>query len=72
MFGPDWLAKPITEYGVVSEWVWLPLLPEGQSWVFDFPPNTNYGRGGINVTVPTPIDVFPLFYRQSAVNLKSI
>jgi len=65
MFGPDWLAKPVTQYSQTSSWVWLPTLPSGESWVYWFD-KTNYGRGGVNVTLSTPISTFPLFYRQSA------
>lgn len=61
MFGPDWLAKPITAYGQTSEWVWLPSLPEGKRWV-NFFSRASFGRGGLNVTVQTPVSAFPLFY----------
>lgn len=64
MLGQDWLAKPVTAYGQRSSWVWLPTLPEGQSWVYNFAPFTNYGVGGVNVTLDTPVSAFPLFYRQ--------
>ena len=60
MFGDSWLAKPITTYGQVSEWVWLPKLTTG-TWVFWFG-QKDYGSGGINVTLDTPVDVFPLFF----------
>jgi alpha-D-xyloside xylohydrolase len=66
MLGQDWLAKPVTAYAQASAWVWLPALPLGQSWVYHFEPYTNYGQGGVNVTLATPVDKFPLFYRQRA------
>ena len=65
MLGPDWLAKPVTAYGQKSSWVWLPRLPAGQAWVYHFS-QANFGQGGNNVTIPTPISEFPLFYRQRA------
>jgi alpha-glucosidase (family GH31 glycosyl hydrolase) len=54
MLGPDWLAKPVTEYGQVQAWVWLPRLPAGQSWVDQFT-QVNHGQGGVNVTLATPV-----------------
>ena len=62
MFGSDWLAKPITKEHQESEWVWLPRLPAGQRWVYEFN-QTSMGQGGVNVTVLTPISEFPLFQR---------
>ena len=66
MFGTDWLAKPVTRLGQSSAWVYLPALPAGQSWEYAFGTRTNYGAGPVNVTVATPIDEFPLFYRNNA------
>ena len=66
MFGPDYLAKPVVQFGQTSAWVWLPQLPQGQAWVYEFGNRTNYGRGGINITIAAPIAEFPLFMRQSA------
>jgi alpha-D-xyloside xylohydrolase len=66
MFGDSWLTKPVTNYGQTSSWVWLPALPGGQVWVYQFGNKTNYGQGGINITIATPIDEFPLFYLQRA------
>ena len=65
MLGPDWLAKPVTQYGQTQSWVWLPLLPAGQTWVYHFS-QASFGQGGRNVTLPTPVAEFPLFYRQRA------
>ena len=62
MFGPDFLAKPITTFQQASAWVWLPLLPAGQTWTNVFTLQ-NYGQGAINVTVATPVSSFPLFER---------
>jgi alpha-glucosidase (family GH31 glycosyl hydrolase) len=65
MFGPDFLAKPITTFQQASAWVWLPLLPAGQTWMNVFTLQ-NYGQGAINVTVATPVSSFPLFERTYA------
>jgi alpha-glucosidase (family GH31 glycosyl hydrolase) len=62
MFGNDFLAKPVTQYQQTSSWVWLPLLPVGQSWMNVFT-NENLGQGDLNVTIATPISSFPLFQR---------
>ena len=66
MFGPDWLAKPVTARGVASSWVWLPALPAGQTWRYAFGDKRDYGAGPVNVTIATPISEFPLFYRERA------
>lgn len=65
MFGEDFLAKPVTEYGAATSWVWLPALPAGEAWQHAFTGATF--EGGQNVTVATPIDSFPLFQRVPAV-----
>ena len=65
MFGDSYLAKPITTYQEYTSTIYLPLLTQvGQSWVYVFGNKTNYGRGGVNITIPTPIHEFPLFYLQ--------
>ena len=66
MFGDSWLAKPVTTYQQASAWVWLPALPAGTSWVYAFGEQTNYGPGPVNVSMPTPIGEWPLFYVQRA------
>jgi alpha-D-xyloside xylohydrolase len=66
LFGDDWLAKPVVTYQQTSEWVWLPALQTGEYYTYAFGAKTNYGQGGINVTVATPIDEFPLFYINRA------
>ena len=65
MFGPDFLAKPVTVYQQNSSWVWLPRLPAGQTWTNVFS-GENLGNGFKNVTVATPISSFPLFERTYA------
>jgi len=61
MFGPDWLVAPVLQYKATSRTVYLPTLPTGQVWTH-FYTNQDYSFG--QVTVPTPIDSFPLFYRR--------
>jgi len=65
MFGPDYLAKPVTTYQQNSSWVWLPALPSGQYWTNVFS-GDNLGNGAVNITVATPINTFPLFMRNYA------
>ena len=60
MFGPTFLAKPVTVFQSNSSWVWLPRLQAGLYWTYVFD-GTNYGDGFKNVTVATPLDEFPLF-----------
>ncbi len=64
MFGPDWLAKPVTAYQQRSTWVYLPALPAGQTWIYHF--NGSSFSGPLNLTIATPVSEFPLFYRSSA------
>ena len=66
LFGDSWLAKPVVAYQQATAWVWLPALPAGEYWTYAFGPKTNYGAGAVNVTLATPIDEFPLFYRNRA------
>lgn len=64
MFGDSYLAKPITKYGQYTTSIYLPLLPVGQEWVYEFGNKASYGRGGENISIPTPVNEFPLFYLQ--------
>lgn len=64
MFGPDYLAKPVTTYLQRVAWVYLPALPAGQTWVYHFN-GTDFGPGPANLTLATPVGEFPLFYRNS-------
>jgi len=66
MFGPDWLVAPVTTYQAASRNVYLPLLPNGDSWIYFFN-QTDNGQGNKTISVPTPISEFPLFYRRSSV-----
>ena len=61
MFGPRWLAAPVTTYKATSRTVYLPKLAEGQEWVYYYSMKS-MGVGGARVTMDTPIDEFPLFY----------
>lgn len=63
MFGPDWLVAPVL--GQVTERsVYLPRLNASEVWVYFFN-ETDMGAGGANLTMSTPINEFPLFYRKS-------
>jgi len=48
-------------YQAASRSVYLPVLPKGQVWTH-FYTNQDYAAG--RVTVDTPIDSFPLFFRR--------
>jgi alpha-D-xyloside xylohydrolase len=61
MFGPDWLVAPVLTYQAKSRSVYLPPLPPRQVWTH-FYTNQDFAFG--KVTVPTPIDSFPLFFRR--------
>jgi alpha-D-xyloside xylohydrolase len=65
MFGPDWLVAPVYTYQAASRSVYLPLLAGGDTWVYWWN-QTSVGGGGVRVTVPTPLDEFPVFHRQQA------
>ena len=47
-----------------SAWVYLPQLDGNATWKYAFGDRRDYGAGPINVTLPTPINEFPLFYRE--------
>ena len=56
MFGPDYLASPVTAPGAQN---WTVYLPRGATYTHYFT-----GRsftGGVNITVATPLETFPLF-----------
>ena len=61
MFGPDLLVAPVMEAGAVQRRVYLPA---GSTWT-DAYTKTRY-EGGQYVTVPAPIDVIPVFFRDDA------
>jgi len=61
MFGPNWLVAPVLQYQAKSRSVYLPTLPPQQVWTHYYT-GEDYHAG--TVTVPTPIDSFPLFYRR--------
>jgi alpha-D-xyloside xylohydrolase len=59
MFGPKFLAAPVTIDGARQRTVYLPETPGGWTHYYSratFP-------GGANVTVPAPFDELPLFER---------
>jgi len=61
MFGPDWLVAPVLQYRATNRNVYLPTLPPNQVWTHFFT-NQDYNPG--TVTIATPIDTFPLFFRK--------
>jgi hypothetical protein len=61
MFGPNWLVAPVLQYQATSRMVYLPVLPQGQVWTH-FYTNQDYSAGSVSVS--TPINQFPLFYRR--------
>ena len=60
MFGSDLLIAPVMEQGARERTVYL---PEGDTWM-DANTKTIY-KGGQCVTVPAPIDIIPVFIRDS-------
>jgi hypothetical protein len=63
MFGPTWLVAPVVVSGASSRSVYLPQLAPNEVWVYYFN-DTVVPYSGVRVTVATPIDEFPLFYRK--------
>jgi len=62
MFGPDWLVAPVTVYQARSRSVYLPTLHLNQTWTHFF---TNQNHvGGHRVVIATPLESFPLFFRN--------
>ena len=64
MFGPNWLAAPITTYQTYSRSVYLPLLDANHTWVYFFN-LSEVGQGGSRITMPAPVTEFPLFFRRA-------
>jgi alpha-D-xyloside xylohydrolase len=62
MFGPKFLMSPITDPNVTT---WTTYLPAGAKWQYYFD-QSKVWSGGQEVTVPTPLDEFPLFQRLTA------
>jgi alpha-D-xyloside xylohydrolase len=61
MFGPTWLAAPVTTYKATSRSVYLPKLAVGKEWIYWYN-MTSVGSGGARIEQTTPIDEFPLYY----------
>ena len=61
MFGPKLLAAPVTDLGARSRDVILPALASGEKWR-SWWDDIQY-NGNQTVSVSTPLDRFPLFYR---------
>ncbi|MEI7883886.1 MAG: glycoside hydrolase family 31 protein [Clostridia bacterium] len=61
MFGPELLVAPVTLYGARTRVVYLPA---GTNWV-----NAKNGKkyaGGQSITVDAPLELIPLFFKNSA------
>ena len=64
MFGPDYLVAPQLIENATSRSVYLPQLPAPFVWQDYFTgAEHNTTAGGVNITVDTPLDTFPLFFR---------
>ena len=61
MFGPDMLVAPVMEPGVTERSVYL---PKGATWKDAY--TGQVYEGGQTVTVPAPIDVIPVLFRDGA------
>lgn len=59
MFGPDILVAPVMEEKVVERSVYLPA---GASWTDAY--TGKVYEGGRRVTVPAPLDVIPVFFKD--------
>ena len=59
MFGPDILVAPVMEEKVVERSVYLPA---GASWTDAY--TGKVYEGGQRVTVPAPLDVIPVFFKD--------
>jgi hypothetical protein len=66
MFGATWLVAPVYVYQATNRSVYLPALDANHTWIY-FYSMASYGQGGSRVTVPTPIDEFPVFFIQPVV-----
>jgi alpha-D-xyloside xylohydrolase len=62
MFGDKYLVCPVTAAGATTWDCYLPALAGGAQWTHHFTKKTY--SGGVNVTTDTPLDQFPLFYRD--------
>ena len=62
MLGPDFLVAPVTDQGVTSRMVYLPV---GADW-YNFWTNVKLA-GGQSVTVAAPIDQIPVFVRAGSI-----
>lgn len=61
-FGPDILVSPIWEKGTTQKTLYL---PGGETWVNAWDPSQEY-QGGKQVTIQTPLNRIPIFYRKGA------
>ncbi len=61
MFGSDILVAPVMEDGARERSVYL---PEGAEWTYAY--TKEKYNGGQRVTVPAPIDIIPVFFKNGA------
>ena len=61
MFGSDILVAPVLEEGARERSVYLPA---GAEWIDAY--TKQIYSGGQRITVPAPIDVIPIFYKNGA------
>ncbi|MGN0621102.1 MAG: TIM-barrel domain-containing protein [Porcipelethomonas sp.] len=61
MFGPDILVAPVMEQGVCVRTVYL---PEGAEWTDAFTGEKYIG--GQTVTVPAPLEIIPVFFKNGS------
>ena len=65
MFGDEYMLAPQLAQGGRNRSVYLPVLPAPQLWVSFFNASARF-KGGQRISVPTPLDSFPLFVRRNA------
>ena len=65
MLGPDWLVAPVTTYNATQWSVYLPRIAANETWIYYFNTSMVYQGGGLNVTIATPLNEFPLFTRAT-------
>jgi alpha-D-xyloside xylohydrolase len=69
MFGPDWLVAPVYVEHAVHRRVYLPLLPNNQSWQHYY--SRNIHKGGRTLMEKITLKDFPLYHRMTELRPKS-